>query len=76
MLRIGKDLNCFGGNISWTLHHDDAHVSLVTNNLTKYRPSIVPHPLFSLYLVPTNFFLFNKLKTMLKGCRFQFIDGI
>jgi hypothetical protein len=36
----------------------------------------VPHPSYSLDLAPADFFLFPKLKTTLKGRRFQTIEEI
>jgi hypothetical protein len=36
----------------------------------------VPHPPYSLDLAPADFFLFPKLKTTLKGHRFQTIEEI
>ena len=36
----------------------------------------VPHPLYSPDLAPADFFLFPKLKTTLKGRRFQTIEEI
>jgi histone-lysine N-methyltransferase SETMAR len=37
---------------------------------------MVPHPPYSPDLAPAAFFLFPKLKTTLKGCRFQTIEKI
>jgi hypothetical protein len=39
--------------------------------LAKHQTSVVLHPLYSPDLAPTGFFLFPKLKTILKGRRFQ-----
>jgi AraC-like DNA-binding protein len=43
--------------------------------LTKHQTSVVPHPLYSPDLAPADFFLFPKLKTTLKGRRFQTTRG-
>jgi len=56
------------------LHHDNvpAHASLLTcSYLAKHQTTIVPHPPYSPDLAPADFFLFPKLKTTLKGHRFQ-----
>jgi transposase len=61
------------------LHHDNAlaHASLLIRSyLAKHQISIVPHPPYSLDLAPAGFFLFPKLKTTLKGRRFQTIEEI
>jgi hypothetical protein len=42
--------------------------------LAKHQTSVVPHPPYSPDLAPADFFLFLKLKTTLKGCRFQTIE--
>jgi len=61
------------------LHHDNApaHASLLIRRyLAKHQTSVVPHPPYSPDLAPANFFLFPKLKTTLKGRRFQTITEI
>jgi len=61
------------------LHHDNApaHVSLlICSYLAKHQTSVVPHPPYSPNLPPADFFLFPKLKTSLKGHRFQTIEEI
>jgi len=66
-------------NQTWMLHHDNApaHASfLICSYLAKHQTSIVPHPPYSPDLVPAGFFLFPKLKTTLKGRRFQTIEEI
>jgi len=37
---------------------------------------MVPHPPCSSYLAPADIFLFPKLKTTFKGCRFQTTEEI
>jgi len=62
------------------LHHDNALANallLIRSYLAKHQTSIVPHSPFSPDLAPADFFfLFPKLKTTLKGCRFQTIEEI
>ena len=66
-------------NKIWMLHHDNAPAHsalLIRNYLAKHLTSIVPHPPYSPDLAPADFFLFPKLKTLLKGRRFQTIETI
>jgi len=66
-------------NQTWMLNHDNvpAHASLLIRSyLAKHQKSVVPHPPYSPDLVPADFFLFPKLKTTLKGLRFQTIEEI
>jgi [histone H3]-lysine36 N-dimethyltransferase SETMAR len=66
-------------NDDWQIHHDNApaHASrLVQNFLAKHRISQVPQPPYSPDLAPCDFWLFQKLKTPLKGRRFQSVDEI
>jgi len=61
------------------LHHDNApaHASLLIRRYpAKHQTSAVPHPPYSPDLAPAEFFLFPKLKTTLKGRRFQTIEEI
>jgi hypothetical protein len=61
------------------LHHDNAaaHESLLIRSyLAKYQTSVVPHPPHSADLTPTEFFVFPKRKTTLKGRRYQTIEEI
>jgi len=66
-------------NNTWMLHHDNApaHASLLTREfLTKHGTAVVPQPLYSPDLAPADFLLFPKLKSSLKGCRFQTVEDI
>ena len=66
-------------NQTWMLHHNNspAHaLLLVPSYLAKHQTSIVPHPPYSSHFAPADFFLFPKLKTTLKGRRFQTIEEI
>ena len=63
----------------WQLHHDNAldHAShLVQNFFAKLAVTRVTHPPYNPDLAPCNFWLFPKLKSPLKGKRFQNIDEI
>jgi transposase len=66
-------------NQSWVLYHDNApaHSSfLVRNFLAKNETTVVLQPPYSPDLAPADFFLFSKLKSTLKGRRFDTIDKI
>jgi transposase len=61
------------------LHHDiaPAHASsLIREFLTKNEITVVPQPPYSPDLVPAYFFLFPKLKSSLKGQRFESTEEI
>ena len=63
----------------WQLHHDNApaHAScLVQSFSVKHQITQVTQPCYSPDLVPCDFWLFPKLKSPLKGKRFQTIDEI
>jgi len=73
--RSYRGLNC-GKTQTWMLNHDNApaHASLLIRSyLAKHQTSVVPYPPYSPDLAPADFFLFLKLKTTLKGRRFQTI---
>ena len=64
-------------NNSWMQHHDNApaHASLlICEFLTKHETTVVPQPPYFLDLAPADFFLFLKLKSSLKGRRFQTVQ--
>jgi len=66
-------------NQTWMLHHDNApaHTSLLIRSyLAKHHTSVVPHPPYSPDLASADLFLFPKLKTTLKGHRFQTTEVI
>jgi len=66
-------------NETLMLHHDNApaHASLLIRSyLAKHQTPVVPHPPSSPDLASADFFLFPKLKTTLKGRRFQAIEEI
>jgi transposase len=61
------------------LHHDiaPAHASLLIREfLAKNESTVVPQPPYSPDLAPADFFLFLKLKSTLKGRRFESIEEI
>ena len=63
----------------WQLHHNNApaHAScLVQSFLVKHQITQVTQAPYSPDLVPCNFWLFPKLKSSLKGKRFQTVDEI
>ena len=63
----------------WQLHHDNTptHVShLMQRFLVKHQITQVTQPPYSPDLVPGDFWLFPKLKSPLKGKRFQTDDDI
>jgi len=66
-------------NNSWILHHDNspAHMALsVREFLATKQITLLEHPAYSPDLVPSDFFLFPKIKKILKGRRFDDADDI
>jgi len=66
-------------NNSWILHHDNApaHTALsVREFLANKQISVLEHPAYSTDLAPSDFFLFPKIKEILKGRYFDDIDDI
>jgi len=66
-------------NNTWILHHDNAPAPvslLIREFLTKHEMTVVPQPPYSPNLAPADFFLFQQLKSSLKGRRFQTIEEI
>jgi len=63
----------------WILHHDNAptHTShLVQEFLAKHGTAQFQQPPYSPDLVPCDFFLFPRLKKVLKGHRFEATEDI
>jgi hypothetical protein len=63
----------------WMLQHDNtpSHSSfLVRDFLAKHATTVLPQPTYSPDLTPADCFLFPKLKSTLKGCRFQSTEAI
>ena len=66
-------------NNSWILHHDNApaHTALsVREFLATKQITVLEHPAYSPDLAPNEFFLFPKIKEILKGRHFDDIDNI
>ncbi|KAM0734110.1 Mariner Mos1 transposase [Formica fusca] len=64
---------------SWCLLHDNApshNVIIVRQFLAKNQICVLDHPPYSPDLAPCDFFLFSKLKLVLKGCFFEDVDTI
>jgi len=64
---------------SWILHHDNApaHMALsVREFLATKQITVLEHPAYSPDLAPSDFFLFPKIKEILKGRHFDDIDDI
>ena len=66
-------------NNSWILHHENApaHTALsVREFLATKQITVLEHPAYSPDLAPSDFFLFPKIKEVLKGRHFDDIDDI
>jgi len=64
-------------NNSWILHHDNAHAHTalsVREFLATKQITVLEHPAYSLDLAPSDFFLFPKIKKILKGRHFDDTD--
>ena len=44
--------------------------------LTKHKITVLEYPLYSPALAPGDFFLFPKIKSALKGTRFESVDAV
>ena len=66
-------------NSSWILHQDNAlayNALSVKMFLTKHKITMLEHPPYSPDLAPCDFFLFPKIKSALKGTRFESVDAV
>jgi len=75
---IWKQPKLFANN-SWILCHDNApaHTALsVREFLATKQITVLEHPAYSLDLAPSDFFLFPKIKEILKGRHFDDNDDI
>jgi len=66
-------------NNAWILHQDNAlahNAFSIKQFLANKRILILEHPSFSPDQAPCDFYLFPKLKTALKGTRFQTIEEV
>ncbi|XP_014091877.1 protein GVQW3 [Bactrocera oleae] len=64
---------------SWILHHDNTplHSNItVLDFLAKHETRVIAQPPYSPDLAPFDFFLFSKLKNMLRGTRHESIEAI
>jgi transposase len=76
---LTQDLGMRRVSAKLVMHHDNApcHAALsVREFLAKYRILVVLHPPYSPDLAPCDFFLFPRLKSTLKGKRFQDVAEI
>ena len=63
----------------WLLHYENApaHNALgIREFLAKNNIAVLEQPPYSLDLAPCDFFLFPKLKQVIKGTRFQDLEAI
>jgi len=66
-------------NKSWIFHHDNApaHTALsVREFLATKQITVLEHPAYSTDLAPNDFFLFPKIKKIMKGRHFDDSDDI
>jgi len=66
-------------NKSWILHHDNApaHTALTVRDfLAAKQITVLEHPAYSPDLASSDFFLFPKIKEIMKGRHFDDIDDI
>lgn len=64
---------------SWVLHQDNApaHSALsVKRFLAKFSIPVLDHPPYSPDLAPCDFYLFPKVKSALKGTRFESVEAV
>ena len=64
---------------SWLFHHDNAQVHNaleIREFLAKINIAVLEQPPYSPDLAPCDFFLFPKLKEVIKGTRFQDLEAI
>jgi len=64
---------------TWILHHNNApaQTALFVREFSATKQiTVLEHPAYSLDLAPSGFFLFPKIKEILKGRHFEDIDDI
>ncbi|XP_035231882.1 histone-lysine N-methyltransferase SETMAR-like [Stegodyphus dumicola] len=68
----------FKKNGSWLLLHDNAcpHIALPVRQFLAQHDVEMQHPPYSSDLALADFFLFPKLKNLMKGTRFQDVEAI
>ena len=77
--KVRRKRHELSANNSWTLHHDNAHAHMplsVSKLLATKQITVLEHPTYSLDLAPSDFFLFLKVKEILKGRHFDDTDDI
>ena len=77
--KLGQKRPELFANYSWILHHNNAraHTTLsVREFLATKQITVLEHPAYSPDLAPSKFFLFPKIKEILKGRNFDDIDDI
>lgn len=77
--RVRRKRNDLWRKKSWILHQDNApaHSALsVKTFLAKHNIPILDHPPYSPDLAPCDFFLFPKVKSALKGTRFETVEAV
>jgi len=66
-------------NGSRVFHQDNApahNAQFVKTFLTKHKITVLEHPLYSPDLAPCEFFLFPKIKSVLKGTSFESVVAV
>ena len=77
--KIHQKQRAFWAGKTWILHHNNAsaHTALSTKQfLVSKEITMLHHPPYSLDLAPCDFFLFPKLKGILKGTCFQGVKDV
>jgi hypothetical protein len=77
--KVKKETTRTFANNSWILHHDNepAHTALSAREfLATKQITVLEHPAYSPDLAPSDFFLFPKIKEILKERHFEDIDNI
>ena len=77
--KVRRKRHDFFADNSWFLHHDNApaHTALsVREFLASKQITVLEHPPYSPDLAPNDFFLFPKIKEVLKGKNFDDIEDI
>ena len=79
MSEYGENGTICGKKKTWILHQDNApaHNALsVKTFLAKHNIPILDHPPYSPDLAPCDFFPFPKVKSALKGTRFESVEAV
>ena len=76
--KIRQKRTDFWARKTWILHHDNApaHTALSVKVFGVKKITTLHHPPYSPALVPCDFFLFAKLKGILKGTCFKRVEDI